>query len=480
MGARGTGAYARSTAPVVRHPAAVRRRRRAGPELLFVLILALLSGCGHDDSGGTTGVLSGSLTEFSGGAPLAGARVVLIAPATNRVVAVAMTSGDGHYRMSGLAPGRYYAAASSGRFIAFETRDDALEIRGGRVTRQDFRLGDYPYLDPDLPPVSGRVEDADTGAPIAGAYVSVGDTDLASLFAGITAPWEALTDADGEFELPFVPFVSDPRSGTLLGLYPVVATHPGYDPAATGSVRRGQLMPLPFPPGSSTRVTLRLHRSLHTGRLRGRVVHAGARVPNVPVALTLVDTALVQAPAGPPSPRAAEPGGLRPQSLMTGQVALSDADGGFDLPAVPPGRYRVVAAYWPDDGWVQPPGVGAEGVNLVTIRAGTELDVELRVLPALRLLSPAAGASVSTGRPLLRWDPVAGAEFYRVRFSNADGYLLTNAALTAETSLLGPLGYWGDGDWVRWAVEAYQGEELIALSDAIATFVVRSRGGPGL
>lgn len=449
---------------------------RRCPAAAWPLLLGGLLGC-QTDPAAVTGSLAGRLTEFSAGQPLEGTRIVVLDPVTNGVAAVDLTDAEGRYRIDGLAPGRYYVAAGSGRYVAFETRDDALEVRAGRITHLDFRLGAYPYFATDLPPVNGLVLDEVTGLPVAGASVSIGDTDLASLFSGILAPWEALSDASGHFELPFVPYVTDANSGALLGLYPIMATHAGYAPAATGSLRRGQLLPLPFPPGAATQVELRLRPAPVLGSLRGRVVHEGRGVPRVPVALSLVDTARGAPAAGR---LARTPGCPEPRAGGVGLVAVTDDGGGFEISAVPPGHYRVQAAYWPDDGWVLLPGGGAEGRNLATIDPGRSSQLELAVLPAMRVRAPLSGATVPTGRPLLEWDPVPGAEFYRVRFGNADGYLLTNAALTSESYLVGPLGLWGDGDWVRWAVEAYQGDRLVALTESIATFVVRSRGGPGL
>ena len=85
-----------------------------------------------------------------------------------------------------------------------------------------------------------------------------------------------------------------------------------------------------------------------------------------------------------------------------------------------------------------------------------------------------------TARPRFRGRALAGAAYYRVRFSNANGFLLPNSGLTEDTTLVARIGYWGDGEWVRWAVEAWRGDSLVGAGERIATFVVRSRGGPGL
>jgi len=421
-----------------------------------------------------TGGIAGQVFDIESRASIADARIFLLDPARNAPAAPVTTSdAAGRYRLSGISPGDYYIVAwAGGRFILFDSPGAALHVSAGRTLPHDIRVGRYPYFREPAPAVRGIVRDATDGRPIARAYVSVGDTDLAALFAGVTVPWEALTGPDGRFVLTQVPMVTTGHDPAPRGLYPVMAMAPGYAPATTGSLLAGRLLPLPTAAGETLEVELRLEPRPGNGSLAGLVTAAERPRAGVVVGASLVDSL---------TSRAARPRGLRVESLVPDATALSDLEGRFELRGLSPGLYRVHAGYLPDDGWVAaPPAPGHEDENLLIVTAGGRAECRLKLLPAIRLLSPISGSEVDSARPRWSWRSLPGAEVDRVRFSNANGFILPNSNLTPDTTLGTPPGYWGEGDWVRWAVEAYRADTLLGTSDAIATFVVRSHGGPRL
>lgn len=84
-------------------------------------------------------------------------------------------------------PGRLLHRGLGRRSVAilFDSPGAALHVSAGRALPHDIRVGRYPYFREPAPAVRGIVRDATDGRPIARAYVSVGDTDLAALFAGV-------------------------------------------------------------------------------------------------------------------------------------------------------------------------------------------------------------------------------------------------------------------------------------------------------
>lgn len=101
--------------------------------------------------------------------------------------------GDGAFELDGLAPGKYVLVASAAGKPPTKTR--AIELSSGQSSRGNtITLTKGGTL-------SGVVTDRETGAPIAGARVSL---DAATV-SGATASGVAITDAEGSYSLAGVP-----------------------------------------------------------------------------------------------------------------------------------------------------------------------------------------------------------------------------------------------------------------------------------
>lgn len=460
------------------------RREFRLPAALFIGLLAALSlaaaiGCGEEDRlDPTVGRIEGRVVLLPEERPATGARVLLLDPAHNEVLgAPVVVNAEGRFRIDAVPPGWYIPLVAYAARIVYDPPGAPLQVLGGRVARLEVGIADYPGLAGAGLPIRGQVVDAVTGAPIPGAWVSIGFTDPAFLSAGSIPPWESLTDADGRFVLREVPIIDGP--GAHDGLFPVVAAHAGYRPGGTGSFLRQEFLPLWGPTGDTLDVRIPLSPGHDDLVLGGRVVHGSRPVPGVIVALSFADTTAepVSSAAHPFRGDAGPVAGgplLAPAALVPGFAAISDPEGRFRFEGLSSGRYRVHAAYLADDGWVsieigRPPGPAVRVFD-----RGVE-DVEIAVVPAIPLVSPVGGAEMPVGHYRLTWRSVPGIERYRVLFSRGNSFLLTEGFETSDTTGLIPPAYYQVGDRGRWAVQAYDGSRLLASSDALGTFRIAPR-----
>lgn len=369
-----------------------------------------------------------------------------------------------------MPPGWYYLVIWAGDRQIWEPATGAFAVHPGSTVTRNLRVAPYPLAVDDIGfPVSGLVEDAITGEPLAGAFVSVGLTDPASVFSGIGSSWEATTDARGAFVLHHVPAVRNERS-VPIGVYPVIAASSGHQPGGTGSAAREEWIPLPEA-GDTIRVVIRLLPGGGTASVRGRVVHDGRPVVGVPVVLTVADTAV----AAPVLVTQALPSrAVAPQALAPGLVAVSDANGYFEIGHVAPARYYYQVAYLPDDGWAFiPPEWPDEPEPFIVRDADVDLGDQV-VLAGIAVVSPPPGGAVNTGHPWLKWRRVTGADMYYVAYSRANRFWLTEGLAISDTTVQIPAGVWGNGDHARWAVYAYRGATLIGSTETVSVFEIRS------
>jgi hypothetical protein len=461
-----------------------RRGLRLPAALFFPVAALLLAACSDDDPPATVGTLAGRVESLPNHEPMAGVRVILLDPSTNDAAAPPVTTdAEGRYALEDLTPGFYHPIAEAGPMLLYAPFDQAVRIDAGRRATLDFALAPYPGLEGSGRPVHGIVRDADTGQPIEGAWVSAGFTDPGFLIGNGMPPWESRTGPDGRFALAGVPFVSlgDGRTG----LYPIVAMDRDHRPGATGSLVRGEILPILPASGPPLDVDIRLAPGPGERTIAGRVVHRGLAVAGVPVALTLadIDDGVEPVPSGPAgtfdparAPAGSVPSapGLAPRALVPGAVQVTDASGGFSFDALAPGRYRVHAAYFPDDGWV-PAGLGSGAPPAVRVGADDVTGLEIAVVPAIRLVAPARLELVETVRPRLSWRPLAGIQSYTVLFSRANSFFLNQNQLVADSAYVLPPGYFRAGDQGRWAVQAYENGTLVASSEYVSTFTIGER-----
>ena len=138
-----------------------------------------------------TGRLEGTITDSVHAAPLANANVLAVRIEPEPTLSSgAVTDVRGRYRIDSLAPGRYMVEFASPALDSLEITLPPREVTvlGGRATHADFALPSGSTLRMSACPgltlpketgaVVGRVLDADTERPLAGAKVVVAWRDL--------------------------------------------------------------------------------------------------------------------------------------------------------------------------------------------------------------------------------------------------------------------------------------------------------------
>jgi len=270
----------------------------------------------------------------------------------------AFDAADGAFRIEGLAPGTFRVAASAEGYV--DAIEDGVEVRAGEVTP-----GSIVKLRPATT-LRGRVVDAVSGEPIAGAQVQhrASDTDENTWWDS----GEAETGADGTFE--------------LRGLEPdniaVLAWHDAYAegesvavPAAAGGVQ--EIGPIALVRG---------------GAVEGVAVGEGGK----PMANGQVNAYVMQPEGG--------------RSLKHGyRNATADAAGAFHIEGLYPGKWRVQAQPAVLDGdWAAAQQKQIYSDVDVDVAAGRTTRVEFR--------PPRTGGCTVRGRIVRGGEPVARASVY--------------------------------------------------------------------
>ena len=126
--------------------------------------------------------VSGRVTAASGGAPLAGA-LVLLGRATGDPIAVVQADANGNYSLSA-PPGSYLVFALRDGFVSDRTAG-AVTVAANQFATHNLALASAGFV------VSGKVSDSGNGAGLAGLFVTA-ESDH-NLFAG------GFTDAAGNY-----------------------------------------------------------------------------------------------------------------------------------------------------------------------------------------------------------------------------------------------------------------------------------------
>jgi hypothetical protein len=228
---------------------------------------AFLSGGGGDGSLTFTGTLSGVITDSSTRQLQAGVAVALGSM-------TATTDSTGAYVLAGIASGTYTLSAYKDGYLQYSSE---VTIQGGGQQKNDIAL--VPHDIAVSGTLSGRVRDADTGAPLDGVTVAAGDVTR-------------VTSADGAFSFNALPAGSVTVTATNAGYYhyEVVVEIGGGEAqqediellkeAVPSPIPSPSLKPSPSPGGGGTVTTAVLQGTVIIGTSRkplaGATVTAGS------------------------------------------------------------------------------------------------------------------------------------------------------------------------------------------------------------
>jgi hypothetical protein len=457
--------------------------------------LALISISCNDEPSKPTGPgsVTGTITDIDSGAPVTDAAVAIVDPASMATrSALVAVDGDGRYFVAGLAPGKYSVVVYQRNFVIFDREAPYVYVGSGRTTTYDMRLiDDEPFH--GVTRVEGIVRDANTGEPIAGAYVGdaiwglfKAEDVLITLMGNTLFDW-TVTDSSGWFGIDCL--VMTDEEGDQYGLSPVSASKEGYAPntlAGGGPYHYPYPsewpLPLPFPTGGDTALTVEilLHKlpdgglpAGSTGAIKGRAVFIDQPVANLGVAAAFAWTT--------------EPDTFHtrrsPAVPLPGAVARTDAAGRFVVAGLARGMYSVAAGYLPDDGYA-PNEFGDDGSE-IEVTAGDTTDAgDIRVLRTMYALAPADGAEITDTRPALLWTaPALGSGYvlhhYDVWLGGGCWQLLRATVAGRSWQVPDSLAF-ARGGHGRWSVDAYAtapGDEdnpiLVATFETAATFTVQ-------
>jgi Carboxypeptidase regulatory-like domain len=165
--------------------AEVRRRSPSRLSIVSLVVAALTIGPGDAVAAvGSTGAISGKVTDAVTHAPVTGVEVVVIGLGPSgelRSVGGLPDDANGHYVAAGLAPGDYKVGFNPGPDLNYLS-----EYYSGRMTRAEANVisvaagstteGIDAHLQPDAGRIAGRVVDASDGAPVEGLVVCASGT----------------------------------------------------------------------------------------------------------------------------------------------------------------------------------------------------------------------------------------------------------------------------------------------------------------
>ena len=320
-----------------------------------------------------------------------------------------VTDDRGIFRIFGLAPGRYVVGAGQpsdsfmGGFgkVAFEARywpgverieeAEAIEIAGGDEHRVEIRLG----ATSGTFSVSGRVVEADGGAPVKGVGVMLGPVDADGNFTSYVGGWSS-TGPRGEFE------------------------HPGLRPGRYGLVLRSWDNPQNYFAGT---VVVDVRDADVSGvevrASRGASVQGSVVFDATPDDVRVAALATLRVYCTP-----VNPDGSRGR-MFNSAMARVGQDGSFSVSGVQPGRYRLGIASWEGRLQVALGRVERDGTPVGEIEiAGTETVSGIRLVAVY-----ANGAIRGTVRrgPRATDQPVTHAELTVTLVGNDDSSRLSIA-----------------------------------------------------
>ena len=378
--------------------------------------------------------------------PVPGIKVVVMDPETNLPVAGPVVSDqEGCCVFPGLPAGSFRIVVFGGAAYRVVDVPPAWNILAGSGGDDQAGLLAPENSDPPvapvlvlvaqrqasggLPRITGQVVDADTGSPLAGAFVST--SPFLGGYTGSTTVKDDVTLDDGAFSVSEIVFAQDPQSGNLVQIEPLLVARAGYRPLswkyspANGDDNTdisGVIIPL-------ERATAQ-----DTGILGGRLLLTGK--PAVGVIVGLGSLGAQKSGVGQP-----------------GYSAVTDAAGRFRFTGLPAGRYLVHPGFGPHDGFRYPDQPG----NVPrTVVPGQETDCgDLAVLHEVELAYPPNGWEYFGPQwvPPLAWTAVPGARRYAV-------YLDQGLLARVDTTSVPVPGDWEPAPGLHsWFVEALDDQD---------------------
>lgn len=430
---------------------------------LLLTIATLWFGCSDEDvtSTGIPSVtnLSGRVYSQFDSLAVEGAKVALIEGVPYRVIAgPTTTDASGHFEFSNPPAGDWYLFVFTGSMLMLDPADARVSIRSGERISRDIAMIPSELWDGGPPLVVGVVTDADTGEPISGAYVSGFGGSVFHNFEGIMIDAEDITDETGNYSVSAIRLFLGGASGVI---NPLGVSKEGYAPFYIMDV------PMSDPPDSLNVLDVALERAKAEATIQGRVVLGNIPLRDVPVAIDYMGIPLDSLMAN-----SAEKRGSDPQRVpLLGMATRTNRYGRFEIEGVPPGTYFIDAAYFSDDGYVS---VYDES-GILQIRDDEIVDVgDIAVIPAILPVSPVNQEVVTDPSPLFVWQPIPGADRYRLRAG-------LGHFLDFERDIVGATSYQLEeelpaGTRVRWTVSAYRTatpyDEEIASFEAASTFTI--------
>lgn len=415
--------------------------------LLCVLALA---GCSETETI-RRDILFGRLVSADDGQPIASARVALFDVDRFQVVAVGDVDLDGEFAFQPTTSGNYVPVVTKRGYRVFGLPRTSWSLgMGSRRVEVEIPLIEVePFRDTGLR-LPGVVVDDETGQPVFGAQVEVSSIDQTapnfSEFTGNSSTVEPITGHDGRFVIfplsqMLIPGEDDPITPS------VRVQAPGYFSFSAG--------PWPLPDIPDT-LRVRLRRGQDDGRIRGRVVDlAGDAVAGVPIHLEWRGAEGAMFKSGPTDLLSSNDLPSTLPKLLAPTRAVTDLDGNYIVGGLAPGRYYLVAAPRPDDGFV---GSAIAGVEVVADSTGV-VSENLLAVPAVEMDTPQDGGRVARNVEL-RWRSVASAARYTVLVTRGDG---VGGALTLEDNFfqLAELeDFVVDGALYRWTVTAFDADDV--------------------
>ncbi len=412
----------------------------------MILVTALAGGCGDEHSPTTphvgTPTIEITVRDRDTEATVAGVKIVLFDDAQHVVGGPSVSDTTGRCRFAWSDP------SASMRVLALP--GDSLRVIAvpapftPDAAHNTATITVAPLGQPaGLPRITGHIVDADTGEPLAAAFVSL--SPFLSGFLGWADATDDVTLDDGVFAVSDIPFAIDPVSGNIDQLIPLVITHDGYEPRLWShhprpgdlnvDIRDVVIALSPAPSG--------------TGRLIGRVLSGTQPVPDLLVGLGgLGDGDLAAKAAGWP-----------------GHVTRTDQEGAFAFAELPPGRYVVQPAFTVGDGWAfptQPGNVPHAVADSIVVDAG-----DLQVVPTITAIAP-ADTTIAAADLVFRWS-LPGDVAVDTFAIYLDGQRL---ARTAATRYAPPRGDIATG-WHAWYVHGLSAQnELLASQENASWFAI--------